>query len=82
MPEVYFLDDKRKEKWKIFHRERTRIKFRFHNRRYNMANVIKERVVSVLRDLLQSAESWDNLILTDEEIWALRIAIDMLKEED
>ena len=46
-----------------------------------MANVIKERVVSVLRDLLQSAESWDNLILTDEEIWALRIAIDMLKGE-
>ena len=44
-----------------------------------MANVIKDRVVSVLKDLLQSAENWDNLILTDEELWALRIAIDMLK---
>ena len=44
-----------------------------------MANVIKERVVSVLQDLLQSAEDGDNMLLTEEEFWALRIAIDMLK---
>lgn len=47
-----------------------------------MANVIKEQVVSVLQDLLQSAENGDSILLTDEELWALRIAIGMLKEGD
>ena len=47
-----------------------------------MANVIKEQVVSVLQDLLQSAEDGDNILLTEEEFWALRIAIDMLKRAE